>query len=73
MYQLQVWHTPKTRYTFPPNWHPVTATQLVTLTRDGEYWFENLQWRPTVTKIVLTNLVTEERKEFVQPQKTNGK
>lgn len=67
MYCLRLWHAPKCRFNFPTNWYVVDPLQLSTISREGQYWFDQLQFRTDVTRIVIVNLKTEEVQEYIKP------
>ena len=64
LYQLLVKHKEGRRFHFPHSWMKVDDTRLVTLTREGEYWFKVLQTKPDVVSATLTNINTGEVTSF---------
>lgn len=64
LFLLQVTHKEGKRSSFPNSWTKLDSSRLVTLTREGEYWFKVSQTKPDFISATLTNLETGEVKHW---------
>jgi hypothetical protein len=67
MFCIRLWHLPKHRWNFPVSWKVIDSLQVSCVTKEGQYWFDQLQHRKDVTRIQLTDLKTDKIQEYLAP------